>query len=126
MENSKLPYIPHLKWCRVPQLSSEKCSIHYASLSAMFNPLRSISNQELFEKHPYNPRIPKEMVPHAQLYRYDLKSEVSITLRCQLYSTCYTAVRIKNCLKSTSAIKIALQIRIISVMKGSHHVLSPN
>ena len=48
------PRIPHLKWHRVPQLSSEKRSIHYASLSAMFNPLRSISNQELFEKHLCN------------------------------------------------------------------------
>ena len=38
---------------------------------------------------------------------YCLKSEVSITLRCRLCSTCYTAVRIKNCSKSTSAIKIA-------------------
>ena len=38
---------------------------------------------------------------------YCLKSEVSITLCCQLCSTHYTAVQIKNCLKSTSAIKIA-------------------
>ena len=38
---------------------------------------------------------------------YCLKSEESITLRCRLCSTHYTAVRIKNCLKSTSAIKIA-------------------
>ena len=38
---------------------------------------------------------------------YRLKSELSITLRCQLCSTHYTAVQIKNCLKSTSAIKIA-------------------
>ena len=36
---------------------------------------------------------------------YHLKSEVSITLRCQLCSTHYTALRIKNCLKSTSTIK---------------------
>ena len=43
-----------------------------------------------------------EMVPSYINYR--LKSEVSITLRCQLCSTCYTAVRIKNCSKSTSAI----------------------
>ena len=28
-------------------------------------------------------------------------------LRCWLCSTCYTAVQIKNCFKSTSAIKIA-------------------
>ena len=38
---------------------------------------------------------------------YCLKSEVSITLHCRLCSTRYTAVQIKNCLKSTSAIKIA-------------------
>ena len=36
-----------------------------------------------------------------------MKSEVSITLSCQLCSTRYTAIRIKNCLKSTSDIKIA-------------------
>ena len=73
----------------------------------MFNPLHSISNQELFRKHLYNLHIPKEMVPHPNFINYHLKSEVSITLRCQLCSTHYTAVRIKNCLKSTSAIKIA-------------------
>ena len=38
---------------------------------------------------------------------YRLKSEVSITLCCQLCSTRYIAVRIENCLKSTSAIKTA-------------------
>ena len=36
-----------------------------------------------------------------------LKSEVSITLHCRLCSIRYTAIQIKNCLKSTSAIKIA-------------------
>jgi len=34
------------------------------------------------------------------------ETEVSITLLCQLFSTRYTAVRINNCLKSTSAIKV--------------------
>ena len=38
---------------------------------------------------------------------YCLKSELSITLHCRLCSTCYTAVQIKNLLKSTSTIKIA-------------------
>ena len=38
---------------------------------------------------------------------YCLKSEVSIMLRCRLCSTHYTAVWIKNCLKSTSAFKLA-------------------
>ena len=75
----------------------------------MFNPLHSISNQELFKKHLYNPRIPKERnrATHPNHINYRLKSEVSVMLRCRLCSTCYTAVRIKNCLKSTSAIEIA-------------------
>ena len=50
----------------------------------MFNPLHGISNQELFGKHRYNPRIPKEMVPRAPIL-----------------------LLIIVCLKSTSAIKIA-------------------
>ena len=73
----------------------------------MFNLLHSISNQELSRKHLYNLRIPKEMVPCPNFINYRLKNEVSITLHCQLCSTCYTAIQIKNCLKSTSAIKIA-------------------
>ena len=48
-----------------------------------------------------------EMVATARPTNYRLKSEVSITLHCQLCSTRYAAFRIKNCLKSTSAIKIA-------------------
>jgi len=35
------------------------------------------------------------------------ETEVSIALLCQLCSTHYTAVQIKNCLKSTSLIKVA-------------------
>ena len=54
----------------------------------MFNPLHSILNQELFEKHLYNPRTPKERNSAACLnyINYRLKSEVSITLRCRLCS----------------------------------------
>ena len=75
----------------------------------MFNPLHSISNQELFVKHLYNPHIPKERnsAVSPNYINYRLKSEVSIMFRCRLCSTRYTAVRIENCLKSTSAIKIA-------------------
>ena len=74
----------------------------------MFNLLHSFLNQELFEKHLYNPRIRKERSAARPNYiNYCLKSEVSITLCCRLCSTCYTAVRINNCLKSTPAIKIA-------------------
>ena len=74
----------------------------------MFNPLHSISNQELFEKHLCNPHTLKYVngAVHPGYINYCLKSEVSITFRCWLCSTCYTAIRIKNCLKSTSAIKI--------------------
>ena len=106
------PRISHLKWCHLPQLYqllSEKGSIHCASLSAMFNPLHSISNQELCEKHICNPCILKEInsATRPSYINYHPKSEVSITLRCQLCSTFYTAVQIKNCSKSTSAMKIA-------------------
>ena len=71
--------------------------------------MQSILNQELFEKHLCNPRLLKERngATCPSYINYHLKSEVSITLRCRLFSTRYTAVRIKNCLKSTSAIKIA-------------------
>ena len=92
----------------------------------MFNLLHSISNQELFEKHLYNPRILKERngAVRPSYINYHLKSEAPITLHCRLCSTHYTAVRIKNCLKSTSAIKTAtIKIQTISIMKGSHHVL---
>ena len=74
----------------------------------MFNPLHSISDQELFEKHLCNPCIPKERNGDAcpSYINYHLKSEVSITLHCQLCSTHYTAVLIKNCSKSIPKIKI--------------------
>ena len=102
------PCIPHLKWCRVPQLSSESeisitfrfqlCSTRYAAFRIK-NCSKSTSAIHAYRK--------KEMVPHAPYINYRLKSEVSIMLCCQLCSTRYTAVRIKNCLKSTSAITIA-------------------
>ena len=43
---------------------------------------------------------------HTPAINYCLKSEISITLHCQLCSTRCTALRIKNCLK-TSTIKVA-------------------
>ena len=79
----------------------------------MFNPLCSISNQELFEKHLCNPRITKEKNGAARPSNH-LESEVSIKFCCWLCSTRYTAVRIKISLKSTSVIKIA-------TMKNTDH-----
>ena len=67
---------------------------HFESRTAQKAPLQSTHT------------IRKKSCHAPQLY-YRLKSEVSITLRCRLCSTRYTAVRIKNYLKSTSAIKIA-------------------
>ena len=73
------------------------------------DPLHSISNQELFIKHLCNPCIPIERncAAHPNYIKYCLKSEVFIMLRCWLCSTHYTAVGIKNCLKSTSTFKTA-------------------
>ena len=72
------------------------------------NGYTAFQNQGLFEKHLYNPRMPNErngaMCPSYINYR--LKSEVSIMLLCRLCPIRYTAVQMKNCLKSTSAIKI--------------------
>ena len=78
----------------------------------MFNPLHSILTQELFEKHLSNPHIPKDRNGnmHPSYINYHVKSEASITLHCQLCSTCYTAIRIENCSKSTSVIKTATMI----------------
>ena len=53
------------------------------------------------------PRIPHHNVVtivHASIIS---ESEVSITVPCLLGSARYTAVRIKKCLKSTSALEVA-------------------
>ena len=77
-----------------------------------------------------NPRIPHLNI-YATFPSYILKSEVSITLHCQLCSTCYTAFRIKNCSKSTSTIHTYRkklnrmpQLYQLSSEKGSIHYLS--
>ena len=54
---------------------------------------------------------------------------ISISLLCQLYSTRYTAVRVKNCLKSTSVIKVDTMKNMDDFCyagKGRHHVHPPN
>ena len=71
-------------------------------MSAMLNLLHKIMNQEMFEEHLCNPQ--RNGAVHPIYINYHLESEVSITLRCRLFSTLYTAVQIKNCSKSTSAI----------------------
>jgi len=50
-----------------------------------------------------NPRILYHKVPRASIIS---ESEVSITVLCMPCSPRYTTVRIKNCSKSTPAIKV--------------------
>ena len=64
------------------QLSSEKWSIHYASLLAVFNSLHNVMNQELFEKHLCN------QSSHYKKYgRFPLWRE-AITCYCQIDTFC--------------------------------------
>jgi len=81
-------------------------SIHYVSLSAMFTPLHSSTNQELFEKYVCNQSNHYENTMGLRAH-LSSETEVLIAFLCQLFSTRYRVVRIKNCLKSTSVIKVA-------------------
>ena len=88
-------------------------SIHYGSFSAMFTPLHSSMNQELFEKHICNQSSHYENYDDAAHPSYHLKLKY-LALLCQLLLTGYTAVQIKNYLKSTSVIKALWKIWMIS------------
>ena len=68
---------------------------HFESRTFRKAPLQSTHIKRNYDAHP------------GYINNYCLKSEVSLTLRCRLCSTCYTAVQIKNYLKSAFAIKIA-------------------
>ena len=97
MHHSYINY--HLKSEVSITLLCQLCSTHYSAVQIK-NCLKSTS-----AIHAYTER--KKWCCRSSYINYHLKSEVSVMLRCQLCSTHYTAVRIKNCLKSTSAIKIA-------------------
>ena len=82
-------------------LCFQLCSTCYAAFLTK-NCSKSTSTIHVYQK--------KEMVPRTSVItyiNYCMKSEVSFTLRCRLCSTRYIAVQIANCVKSTSAIKIA-------------------
>ena len=68
------------------------------------------------------------MVLRAPAINYHLKGEASFMLRCHLCSTRYTALRIKNCLKSTYAInkKQNKKQTIIKNMDDFHYELKPS
>ena len=63
------------------------------------------------------PATSKEMAPCTPAINY-------CSINYALLSTCYTALQIKNCSKSASAIKVATMKN--TDMKGSHHALPPN
>ena len=52
----------------------------------------------------------------------NIQSVVSITVLCLLCSPCYTAVRIKNCSKSLSVIKVATRKSTDSAAHPSYHL----
>ena len=102
------------------QLCSTRYSTFFESRTVQKAPLQSTHTE-------------KNGAAHPSYINYHLKCEVSIKLHCRLCSTRYPAVRIKNCLKSTSAIKTTTIKNMDdflhegnSFMKGSHYVLSPN
>ena len=76
-------------------LRCQLCSTHYTAFQIK-NCSKSTSTIHTYQKK-------RNCAVRPNHINYRLKSEVSITLRCRLCSTRYTAVRIKNCLKSTSA-----------------------
>jgi len=55
-----------------------------------------------------NPCIPHHKVVKVLRVLIISESEVSITAVCLLFSPCYTAVRINNCLKSILVIKVTM------------------
>ena len=79
-------------------LHCQLCSTHYTAFR-----IKNCS-KNTFAIHIYRK---KKWCCASSYINYHLKSEVPITLCCWLCSTCYIAVRIKNCSKSTSAIRVA-------------------
>jgi len=89
----------------------------------MFTRLHSSTNQELFEKYVCNHSSHYEKYDGAVCPSYCLRPKHPLPF-CQLCLICYTAVQIKNCLKSTSVIKVVTMKSTDDFLscKGSHHV----
>jgi len=66
-----------------------------------------------------NPCIPHHKVAHTLIIS---ESEVSIMVLCLLCSPCYTAVRIKNCSKSMSVIKVVTMKNMDGAVLPSYHL----
>jgi len=77
--------------------------------------LRTVGKVHLYQSSHYE-KCRKFHVPHLSF-----ETEVSSSLLCQLCSTHYTVIRIKNCLKSIPVIKVATMKSTVT-----HHVQPPN
>jgi len=99
---------PRILHHKVPRASIiSECEVSITVLCTPCSPpLHSSTNQELFEKYACNQSSYYAEIRWYCVPQLSSETEISITLLCQLFLTCYTAVRIKNCLKSTSAIKV--------------------
>ena len=112
-----------------PAISSKK---YYVSLSAMLNLLHSSANQELLEnneKHLCNSRILKERVGavHPSYINYCLKVEYPLHFVVGYFQPVTQQYESKTVRKAPLQSKQPLlKIWMISIMKGSHHVLLPN
>ena len=95
----------------VPAISIIICKVKYPFRFVVSYVLQRVTQQ--FESRTVLkallqfPHTERNSAACPSYINYHLKSEVFITLRCWLCSTRYSAVRIKNCSKSTSANKIA-------------------
>ena len=96
-------------------------SIHYASLSAMFNPLHSISNQGLFKKHLFNPHISKEMVsrsPAISIIVYKVKHPLHFVVGCvQPITQQYESRTVRKVPLQSK--QLLLKIQTVFIMKGA-------
>jgi len=76
----------------------------------MFTLLHSSTSQELFKKYNCDQSSHYETYRWYRAHQLLSETEVSIAHLCWLCSIRYTAVQIKNCLKSISVIKVTIVI----------------
>ena len=90
---SKERMVPELMFSseRTPQLSKlfQKCSGHYALLSAMFVPLHSAIQMKNSRSASAPIQSPRNTICVSPTINYCLESAAAITLRFQLCSVCY-------------------------------------
>ena len=95
----------HPNYCLKSEVSiTLRCQLYVQPVKQHFES-RTVQKAPLQSTHTERNRATR-----PSYVNYHLKSEVSIMLHCWLCSTHCKAVQIKNCLKNTSAIKIATVI----------------